>query len=355
MKPRQTLILLAAVVALIAGIAVHQFVIAPKLEENKGEESLFFPDLDPEKATEISMQRGDTAVMLARDGDTAWRVETMAGHLADPDAVKTALELLKGLKRGDPSSDSKANHSRLGVDEKGLKVTVKAGETAVADLVAGNQGKNYGTTFVRRTDSDLVYLVYENLKTSLDKEAGAWRDKGVFKEKLENVSQVELTIWPEATEGGAAKKVAAEPEIMIIRREKEIGDWVLVVSGDTVEKLDRSKTDAAVRNLVTLTASDFADDTSPADAGLDPPQKKAEFKLLNGTTRTLLVGKKDDSRFFVKRPDRDAVQKVYQYNVNNIFKDRDALMPLPSEMKEPEFDLGELLPAPRLETTEDKE
>jgi hydrogenase maturation factor len=352
MKPRQTIILLAAVVALIAGIAVHQLVIAPRLEENKGEESLFFPDLDPEKATQISVQRGDTAVMLARDGDTAWRVETMAGHLADPDAVKSALELLKGLKQGNPSSQSKANHSRLGVDDKGLKVNVKAGETTVADLVVGNQGKNYGTNFARRADSDLVYLVYENLKTALDKKAGAWRDKSVFKEKLENISQVRLTTWPEA-EGGTAKK--ADPETMIIRREKEAGDWVLVVSGDTVEKLDRSKTDAAVRNLVTLTASDFADDTSPAEAGLDPPQKKAEFTLKNGEALTLLVGEKDDSRFFVKRPDREVVQKVYQYNINNIFKDREELMPLPGETKEPEFDMGELLPAPRLETPDDKD
>jgi len=345
MKPRQTLILLLVVVAVISGIAVYEYGVRPRLAADKEAASLLFPDLDSDKATRIEILKGSTLSVMVRDGDTAWKVETRDNYPADPDAVNSVLEALKEMKEGILSSKSKKNHARLGVDEGGLRVKVSAGTSMVADLFVGEQGKNYGTTFVRKQGSDKVYLVSENLKSKFDKDSSAWRDKGIFSEELENVSELQLVTWPEPESEEESGDTGAET--MTIRKNAEADAWELVLSGDSVEKLDKSKVDALVRGLVTMRAAEFADDATPAEAGIEPPQKKATFTLSDGKSHSLLVGYEKDSKYYVKREDRDVIQMVYQYNINNVFKEKDALVPLPGD--EEDIDPSSFLPAPQLE------
>ncbi|HUT55159.1 MAG TPA: DUF4340 domain-containing protein [bacterium] len=347
MKPKQTMILLAVVAAVIAGIAAYQYVLVPREKAKHQEEALLFPGFDPAKAAGIEIKRGDTVSALSRpaSGDTAWVVVSQGNYPADPEAVKNALDMLKGLKETTPASEEKQSFERLGVDEKGLRVTVKAGESVIADLIVGKQGSSWGTNFVRKPDADNTCLVYENLAGAFDKKGTGWRDKKIFAANADDITGIKLTKTTGPAAGTTAQPVT---ETMVLSKDKATGDWGLVTHGDSVEPLDQDKVAAVARNLAALSVAEF-EKLSPADAGLDNPAMKAEFTMTSGKTYTLLAGKKQESKYYVKRPDRDAVMSVYQYNVTNIFKDADALKPLPGgAAPPPEFDMSNMLPAPPL-------
>jgi hypothetical protein len=350
MKPKQTLILLAIVAAAIACIVAYQYLVVPKQNAKSQEESLFFPGLDPAKADRIDIARGDTVSVLTRpaSGDTAWVVQSMNDFPADQEAVKNGLNVLKGLKQSTPASEEKSSQERLGVDQKGLHVTVKAGNTVAADLIVGKQGSNWGTAFVRRPENDKTYLVYENLDSLFNKKNGAWRDKKIFNVNADDITEIKLTKSAEVKTGNTAEPAPAAAQTLTLRKDKATGDWGMVTHGDSVEKLDKDKVSAVARNLGTLMAADFADQTTPEDAGLTPPAMTVEFSTTDGKAHTLMVGKKDEQKYFVKRADRSVVQTVYQYNVTNIFKDPEALKPLPGGGKEQDFDMSNMLPAPQL-------
>ncbi len=336
MKPRSSLVILVVVVAAVAAIAVYELVVVPGKERKEKQESLFFPELDKQAVTRLEITKGDTATVLVRQGDTAWKLGD-SGYKADQEAVSGALEKLAKLERGIIASRNKESHRDLEVDEQGLEVKAAAKDELLARLVIGKQGKSYGTSFVRKGESEEVYMASENLKSSFDKTESEWRDKNIFSEKLDRVTRI---LIEQGLSGGTQ-------ESMLISRDNEQG-WELVLEGDTAKKLAKSKVDSLARTLTSLRAAEFADQVSLEEAGLDEPDKKATFALEDGSSLTLMVGDKDDSKFFVKRGDQDTVFKVYQYNVKNIFKTKEDLFP--KEQKMP--DVSPELPAPKLQKQE---
>jgi len=221
---------------------------------------------------------------------------------------------------------------------------LRAGAQPLAELVIGEKGPSHGTGFVRKPGDDKTYRVYKNMADVIDPVGNEWRDKKIFNEVADDVSEITLITRPVVedvddggTEGPARGSTVAdggtespaEPEVVVIRRKEASAEWELVLDGGSAEALDKSKTDALARSLASLKAVEFAADVTVDDAGLNPPEKEAIFKLADGTVHHLLVGSGDGSKVFVKRADWKVAQKVYAYNVNNIFKNRDALLPLP--------------------------
>lgn len=338
MKPKSALILLALVAAIIAGIAAFEWELKPRQEAKEQTAAVLFPTLDPDKVNRIEITQGDTAIFVVRGGDTAWKVETAGGYPADQDAVKNLLSTLKELKEGVLSAQNKDNFKKLGVDDKGLRVKVKQDQDPLADLFVGIAGKGYGTTFVRKPDSDKVFMVADDI--NVPKSSAAWRDKMIFSIPAENLEEITLTTYGQTAE--------VPPRVLHLRR-NPVGEWELA-SGGTAEKPDPSKADALARSLGELRAADFADQVSLESAGLAPPTRAAEFRLVTGEVYTLQIGKltgaKGDARYYVKRSDLGVVLQVYEYTVNNIFKTPEALRPLPGvpEGQNP----SSFLPAPNL-------
>ncbi len=351
MKPKNAIILLAIVAALIGAIAIYELGIKPSGEEKEKKDLLLFPDLDLESADAIEIKSGDTAVTLVKAGDTAWAIQG-DGFNADPDAVQKALDKLKELKAANVTSRSKDSHADLGVDEKGTQVKAKAGDKTLAALVVGEQGTSYATSFVRKLDSDDVYMIYDNVKNVFTAKPETWRDKRIFGAELDEVVEITLYQRPESQEGdtGAAaadgdtaeKGPADYVESHFKKNDKD--EWVKVEEGTTAETAF-PEADSIARALATMRASGFDDKIGLKDAGLDPPSKKAAFKLKDGRTYALHVGKEEESKYFVSRPDKGKVLLVYRYNVSNAFKDKK------EEKKEAPgmgFDPGSLLPPPSL-------
>lgn len=355
MKPKQAYMLLAVVLVLIALIAAYEKGYKPWRAEKNEAGALLFPGLEKDAIDRIEILSGETQTALVREGDSVWLVSTSGNYPADPDAVRRALETLAEMKKGIISSTNKDNHARLGVDESGTTVKAGTADQAQAELIVGKQGKNYGTTFARRAGDDVVYLISENLESLFVREQSGWRDKAMFPVELEDIAGISLTeiAGPEEEYGSTtmagdtgAESGIEESSTMELSRDPESGEWKLLASGNSVEELDRSKADALARSLTGLRAVEFADTVSLAEAGLETPAKKAELRLVDGRTLVLLVGGETESKYYVKRADRDAILQVNQYSITNIFKDRESLLPLPGGISPP--DASSFLPAPQL-------
>lgn len=348
MKPKTSWTLFLVVAIIVGLVLAYQYWYKPAQEEKEIEESAFFPKLDPEKADRIEIKKGSTATVLAADGGTAWKVETKDGYPADRAAVNNALDLLDGLKRDSLASTNPDNLDKLGVTEdKGLHVKVSEGGKVVADLIAGKQGGAPSTTFARMPGEDKAYLVHEGLNSALDKDE--WRDQRVFAAEPEDVEKIEATRFAKPTEGDTA---ARQPKRLTLRRagkEEALGqekeaegkgktDWE-VVSGDTVKESEKGKVKSVVRNLCRLKAAEFAESVSLEDAGLEDPVGRIVLHMKEGGPKVLLAGKKDGSRYFVKREDSDLVMKAPAYAVDRAFA---------ADEKEKKPDSSSMLPPPDL-------
>jgi len=374
MKPKQALVLLAVVAAIIAGITVYKLAIQPSQAAKNEKAGVMFPALDPAKVDRVEIAAGATVAALVRQGDSVWAVESAGNYAADADAIERALDAVKGMRKDLPASENKDNYGRLGVDDLGIKVKLLAGKTVVAEFVVGIAGKNYGTTYARPAGGEAVYLVSQDLRAAFPAGSGAWRDKAIFDLAMEDVTEVRL--WtdpnfkptpPQPEAGGTAAPApvagstaapapvagatAAPAPLLPITPatlgalviKKQGADWVAVKDGGTPEKLDPAKAEALVRALATLTAVEFADTVSPAQAGVLKPTKRAEFTTADGKTYSLLVGAMGQTDHFVKRGDSPVIFRVYPYSVDNIFKTIEELRPLPGGQN-----AGSMLPPPNM-------
>ncbi|MFO8056432.1 MAG: DUF4340 domain-containing protein [bacterium] len=348
MKPKTSWTLFAVVAIIVGLVLAYQYWYKPAQEEKEIEESVFFPDLDPEKADRIEIKKGSTATVLAADGGTAWKVETQEGYPADSVTVNKALEMIERLKRDSPASTNPDNFEKLGVTEdKGLHVKVSEGGKVVAELLAGKRGEAPSTTFARMPGEDTAYLVNEGLNSALDKDE--WRDLMVFAVEPEDVEKIETARFAKPAEGDTAARPGKRLTLRRAGKEEAEGqekeaegkgqtDWE-VVSGDTVKESEKGKVKSVVRNLCRLKASEFADSVSSEDAGLEDPLGKIVLHMKEGSPMVLLVGKKDGSRYFVKREDSDLIMKAPAYAVDRAFD---------ADEKEKKPDSSSMLPPPDL-------
>jgi len=343
MKPRQSVILLALVAAAVTAIVVYEYVLEPREAEKKQEQNLFFPDLDAEGITRLEAMQGDTTrAVLVREGDTTWKVESSGGYPADRGDIKTALDSLAEIEKGVLASHTEQGHVELGVD-RGLLVKAYVGDEVVAELVLGKSGKG-GSVYARKAGEKETWLVTNNIKYLFDKDSDEWRDDEIFSIRMDQIDRIILS--------STADSDTTEPQQMILDRDRGAGEWMLMpADGDTAQKLSKSKADSLARSLINLTARDFEDDVTLEEAGLVNPSRKAEILLESGEKLTLLVGDEKNSFVYVKRPDRDVVFSVYKSSVNNIFKQKEQLLPETEddEQGEEKGDPASFLPAPPLE------
>ncbi len=334
MKPKSSWTLFAVVAVIVGLILAYQYWYKPGQEEKKKEEAVLFPDLEPDKADRIEIRKGDTVTVLATNGNTAWKVETQ-GYPADYDAVHRALSMLEGLAANVPASRNPENFDKLGVTpEKAMRVKISRGDSIVAELLVGNQGKSYSSSFVRKPGEDQAYLVYEGLDRVLGKKE--WRDRSVFNANPEQVEEVKVTRAAKLAEGDTTESSLPAKKLILRRSgEGEKQKWE-IFSGDTTAQVEQGRISGLVKSLCRLKASEFAESVSLQDAGLEKPYAKISLKLDPGDNRTLLIGDKTDSNYFVKRKDSDVIMKVSAYSIDRAFKaDEKKETPDPSSMLPP--------------------
>jgi hypothetical protein len=216
-------------------------------------------------------------IVLTKTGDESWDLTSPVKALATATNVKTLLDNVKALKVVDAIASSPDTYDRWGVSEqKALHVVLKKGADTVADLYFGDDGSRGQMS--RIAGKDGVFAVKGYSKFAFNRDATAWRDKGVLKfdEKEANLVTVEN-----------------EHGTFVFKKDADQWQGTLKAGKGTakpIEKFKPSKVDDLLRAFKALNAAGFGDDKQPTDVGLEPARGSVSIQLKDGAKHLIQFG-----------------------------------------------------------------
>lgn len=167
-------LILAIVVAAIGGGAYYFGQERKSLQSDAFVGGPLFPGLDQKinTADHLRFESQEGGVVELARGPDGWRMSTHHDYSAHAERVTGLLKRIATLKTLEPKTKKPENHAQLNLDDpKGefslaTRITVKAGETALADLVAGlNRPPDHGGgAFVRLWGEDQTWLAEGEFK-----------------------------------------------------------------------------------------------------------------------------------------------------------------------------------------------
>lgn len=183
---------------LILGALVAVYLIAKFFSGNR--QSTFDPvivKVDTTAVTEIHLYpkaEDNAEVILKRTGDE-WTVTKGDKTFKTPDSkVQGILAQLTEMRSDRVVSRSKDKWAEYEVNEKGSRVEVFSNKKKVADFIVGNfkfdQAKRSAFSYVRKSDSDEVYLVDGFMSMSFNQAFNTFRNNELIKVNREDVREV---------------------------------------------------------------------------------------------------------------------------------------------------------------------
>lgn len=291
--------LLFIVMGLAAYLVLRQ---PPKGQRTAADRPRPLPALDAKAIKRVTIAEPEKpAVVLERTGET-WALSKPLSYRADERAVRELVDKLAQLELGDLVTEQKSSHAEHQVDERGgVRVTVSDGQKTLADFVIGQVLASY--TMLRPAGKDEVYQAVGSLRGVFAKEVKLWRDRSILSFKADDARALRVT-----TQAG---------EIALSRADANT-PWKVDSASRAVEPLDASVPRALLSSLANFLAADFADGTTPAQAGLDSPAATIVAQLADKSERRLLVGKPQQDGYWVKSGDAPQVFLVKRYAAESV-------------------------------------
>lgn len=248
--------------------------------------------------------KGTTVVLTKADKGEGWTLLQPVSDAADQPNVDTALETIAELSFGDLVTERKEKHAEYEVDRKnGIHVQVSDGKKTLADLYLGKVMEDF--TMLRLAGQDEVYQAVGALRYAFDRELKNWRDRTVVQFKPEQARKL---------------RVALEGQVIQLSRKDDKASWKVDESSTPVDRLDETTVQNLVSTLSTLTAFDFADDSTPQKAGVDKPAATITVTLADNKQHALLVGNHKDEDYWVKGADDPQIFVVKKYTMESLLK-----------------------------------
>jgi hypothetical protein len=133
----------------------------------------FFDEIDDQSVSSLTMEIGTATVELSHEAGT-W---TVNGFRADPATIARLTATFPNLEIGDLTASNPDNHERMGVSgEHAVTVTFGFGGEQ-RTLIVGDNGRSFGTSFVRLPGADEVYLLRGDLGANARRDESSWRDR----------------------------------------------------------------------------------------------------------------------------------------------------------------------------------
>lgn len=212
--------------------------------------------LDPKSADRVEFS-GKNTLQLRKDGEV-WKTEKNKN--ADSEMITRLLEALPKLNSSTQITRSKDRYDDFEVsDEKGTRLKVFANNRLLADLVIGKANPS-GGMYARVGEA--VYAVTGQYPGTFVREASAWLERRLFRDKLENVTRVEIAL-------------AGQPSYVLVKE----GDDFKVEDAKILPKNFRFDKNAA-RSLVSQIVSARAKDVLDNDPGADKTQIETGDRLI---------------------------------------------------------------------------
>ncbi len=287
MRFRTTLVLFGVLALLSLG---YYFL---ELKEVEKEAKTKLVSFQEEEVSSFSIRRGEKVITLER-GENGWRMSEPVGDRADE---KEIIALLGNVIRAktertlDASGDSLAD---FGLQNPPIIFTVHLKEKETPFILeVGNTTPAGFSVYARRKGEEKILLAPDTVKTSLEKDAFAFRSKVLLSFAQEAVQAVSLR--------------TDSLHVRLERQEK--GKWRITEPVEVAA--DSGKVSDLLHSLTQDQIQTFPD--KPASlkmVGLDPPRGEIRLTLDGGTEATLLLGereKKEKGGVYARRSGEEQV------------------------------------------------
>jgi len=266
----------------------------------------------------IKNEKGE---MVMRKVGANWKVTEPFDYLANQSYATTLLEKVTELKLETYISDNTEKHSLYELDDLTAKyVEIGKDGGTIDKFYCGKASDSYTHTYVRKADSDKVWLVSGSPRSSFSRDPKQWREKKILALDKTMIERVMLK-FPNNT---------IDLERIIAPNEE--GEVDTTWMAHTARSADFAPVDKAMNRILNtlkrLNAIDFIDSGSDEMQSFDHPEFTIEVFLEGDQHEVVdfIPQEGEDSRWVArKNGDESTIFVVYQSSVKNLKKDETAL------------------------------
>lgn len=224
-------------------------------------------------------------------------------YLVNPKYIDDLKDILQNMPKGELASRDKAKHEELQVDKVGITLQAWQGDTLVADAVVGKEGPGFGSAYIKKADSDNVYLVPQNIRPVFNRTD--WRDKRVWVFDPKKVTGIDWRY--------------KDVDISLLKTK----DGWRQISPISTPSSDE-KVGPELVKLSDLYAANIDEKISRKDAGLEGKKLDIRIELTfeTGEKDALIVGDKlkDQEEYYVARENGKLIYTLDSYTVEETLK-----------------------------------
>ncbi|MCG9127329.1 DUF4340 domain-containing protein [Candidatus Poribacteria bacterium] len=308
MQKKKLLILggILAVLALIVLIFENPFG-KSQYEKKVEEATVLFPDFNRDMVSKVEITANGETTILTKQGEN-WVVTTMDDYPADSEGINDLFTKVEEFTNTNLVSDNPKNQVEFEVNSAGVEAKLMgADDKLLAHLFVGKNTPGFLSSYVRAADSNNVYVGQGNLQSVFDKGTRTWKDRSIFNFNKGIVTQVNITSAEENVE---------------LRLDSE-NKWQMLKP--TASDVKQTEIDSLLTTLSELKTDDFAEKKDLSEYGLDAPISSISASLNDGSTATLIVGKEEGGKHYVKSNDNQTVFMLFKSNVDRLIKKSETL------------------------------
>jgi len=327
MLNRKNLMILAGILVALIVISIAQHTRHDRTTSRASSETLLpgeFVRADLARVTVGYGQDPEALVLVA--GPDRWRVASAWNAQASDQRIDALLRSLSNL-RGEFRSDHADVVADYGFTDSTTITITGLDETGgeVFAIQVGNKPSRGQGNFVRRPGADEVYLTGTAVLGDLGLWSGPERPQSRHFIALKGDAPLTLTKRYEMVE-------PAESDTVHTEAYPDRSQWEWRLDGDRPAM--KTKADGVLGAVCSIRAQDVADPAAGLAAyGLADPARRVVITLVDGSETVLEFGDKREAAgsapggYYARVADDPTIWVIGDYNVDNIFKTRDELLP----------------------------
>ena len=265
-----------------------------------------FLQLDSAAVNRFEFNLFDTKLAFEKVGQR-WHMTRPDSCRADDRAVEQMLSMAMHLEVGEKISSNPEKQFVFQVDTlMGNRLDFFDGEDLLASMVIGKMQEDRLHAYLRKTDSDDVYLAKGLFSSIANRRLDLWKDRSLFVLDPKQASQIELS---------------QDQKKFRLTRE----DTLWLVSAHPYQEsfaADGGAVEEYIETLANMKIDDFVKTSQSGGIGFDRPQLELKLTFPDGEQEKVVAVAQggEESRYHVKT-DRDRnVFILYEFNFKRIAK-----------------------------------
>jgi hypothetical protein len=272
-----------------------------------------FLELNADEITKIVTIKGADTLIFQKDQGRWFLVDPLPRR-TDSMAVVNMVMTTADIRVGKVISENIDRQVDFMVDNiGGILVHVYRDDDLLSEIIIGKVASNRTHTYIRKPNSNEVYLAEGLLTYTFSRQKSQWLDKTIFKFDPESITGIELN-YP-----NNSIRLSASDSLWYIAK-KPYTDSIMADSATVVNYLNR---------ISNTFANDFINATDSGLIDFENFSLRINISLVDGSTHSAEFAKEseDNNRIYCRKPDLDEIFVLYKSRFTGLKKQFSDFMP----------------------------